>query len=750
MAVASTVTNVSYPGNNSTSTEYPVTFPVLDGSHIKVGQRDAGGPFLQLASWAFTVVPKPGGSFAITTTAAVPPTSTLVIWREVPVTQPTELPLAGPLPSTSLETGLDRGVMQTQELREEIGRAVRLDRAAGHQAPLTPVPNALLGFDGAGDWAVTDAARIRELAQLEGDGSNLQATWADAAAQFSVVPAFTGQMGIRRSDNTLWTARSTTGGDWVPARIPRVIVSTEDELLDAIAANRSIFVSGTINISSSLDLETDGIDIQGDGKNSTLVMPHNGATPVAVVRVMAKNIRLAGLKITSNHPLTSAPTVYDRGVEISTDASIDISGLRVENCEIYNVGVGIFRDSVFTAKKSSNVQVVGNHIHSFTLHGVWIDANVSHLVIERNLVDGKPTGTTHGSTGNGIRTGNNADFAQVNFNTIRNYGRHAIEHWNSQDSALTVGGNKDGKFFGNCISGPLFTPYDSGIIGLVSFGISVFGHGTTQVVGNSVRNGHIGIEVYSDNVNTGGCIVMGNYVKDVLTQGLSLNTLSSGIVEGNTIDRVVPPSGNECFGIQLVYGCEKVAIRGNLFINAGSAPIRLNGLRLTITGVTQAADGVFTCSTALSGRFAVGKKICIREVGGMTGVNDRYYTITWVSGNQFRCGVNTSAMPAYTSGGCVQEAWAGLVIEGNTFWITEDLHGSNFQTAVYIYDFQQAVVRNNSAFYTAAANFFTYRMANLGTVYNDNSQTTVSISGGPGNQNSIGGSNQYILIFPTS
>jgi nitrous oxidase accessory protein NosD len=751
MAVASTVTNVSYVGNNSTTTEYPVTFPVLDGSHIKVGKRDAGGPFEELPSWTYVVVAKPGGGWAVTTTTAIPSTSTVVLWRAVPVTQPTELPLAGPLPSTSLETAHDRSTMQIQEVRDEIERSVRLDRAAGPQDPLTPIPDALLGFDGNGDWDVVDAARVRELAQLDGDGSNLQATWADSAAQPSVVPVFTGQMGMRRSDNTLWTSRSTTGGDWVPARIPRVIVSTEDELLDAVAANRSIFLSGTINLSSTLDLDVDGVDIKGDGKNSMLVMAHNGATGVAVINVRAKNIKLSGLKITTQHPLTTGIMIEDIGIELANDPTTDFSGLIVEGCEIFNVWCGIRRHSYPTSKKVSNIQVIGNHIHSFNLSGVYIDSNTTHLVIARNLIDGKPAGSTHQSRGNGIRTGFNADYCQILFNTVRNFGRHGIEHFNPQDNPLTVGGNKDGKIIGNSISGPLFDPFDVATISAVSFGISVFGNGVTQILQNSVRGCTIGIEAYSDQVNTGQCIVSGNYVKDTRSQGLSLNALRGGVVSGNIIDGVVDPGGSTaCYGMQLIYGCEQLKIHGNKLLNAGTAGIRLNGFRTTITGITQAADATFTTPANLvyaGSPWFVGKRICLSDIAGMTGLNDKYYTITWISGAQFRVGVDTSAMPAYVSGGVVLENWAGLEITDNTFWIPDVVNGSTFQTAMWVYDFQHAVIRDNVAFYKAGISFFTFALSNKGIVFRDDTQTPL-VRNTFGGHEPILGTNLYIATFP--
>lgn len=68
-----------------------------------------------------------------------------------------------------------------------------------------------------------------------------------------------------------------------------------------------------------------------------------------------------------------------------------------------------------------------------------------------------------------------------------------------------------------------------------------------------------------------------------------------------------------------------------------------------ITAITQAANAQVTTST--SHGFVTGDKIKLAAVGGMTQVNDLYFTISVVDATNFQLNVNSSAYTAYTSGG---------------------------------------------------------------------------------------------------
>lgn len=72
---------------------------------------------------------------------------------------------------------------------------------------------------------------------------------------------------------------------------------------------------------------------------------------------------------------------------------------------------------------------------------------------------------------------------------------------------------------------------------------------------------------------------------------------------------------------------------------------------INISDITQAANGVVT--TSINHDYSTGDKVYIANVGGMTEVNDRVFTITVTGVDTFELNENTSLYGAYTSGGTV-------------------------------------------------------------------------------------------------
>ncbi len=184
MAISTTDTSVRYSGTGSTG-PFPIPFPFLDVSHIyaSIAPTADGTPVL-LSQGEYTVTQNADGSGgSITTTAAVPAPKVLVIFRSVPLTQPTVFQAAGPFPAKANETALDRLCMQVQQLANAIAH---------------------LGGGGSGGTGGTgiDAPSAGTL------------TWADATARGLAQPLFAGQLGVERGTQTVWIAQSTAVGDW--------------------------------------------------------------------------------------------------------------------------------------------------------------------------------------------------------------------------------------------------------------------------------------------------------------------------------------------------------------------------------------------------------------------------------------------------------------------------------------------------------------------------------------------------------
>ena len=117
MSISTANSSISYVGNASTSTPYVVNFPFFDATDLKVFSVDASGvSTLLVLSTNYTVTGGNGSTGSVTTTAAIPATSTVIIARSVPYTQLTSLTTGDRLPAASLERALDKLTMETQQL----------------------------------------------------------------------------------------------------------------------------------------------------------------------------------------------------------------------------------------------------------------------------------------------------------------------------------------------------------------------------------------------------------------------------------------------------------------------------------------------------------------------------------------------------------------------------------------------------------------------------------------------------------
>ena len=92
-----------------------------------------------------------------------------------------------------------------------------------------------------------------------------------------------------------------------------------------------------------------------------------------------------------------------------------------------------------------------------------------------------------------------------------------------------------------------------------------------------------------------------------------------------------------------------------LLMNPGTAPFGYsapsNGYQttFTITGITQAAQAVLTATTT----FAIGQRVTIQNVVGMTELNGNTYTVVSNGGTTLTLNVNSTAFAPYVSGGTV-------------------------------------------------------------------------------------------------
>jgi uncharacterized protein (TIGR02217 family) len=113
------------------------------------------------------------------------------------------------------------------------------------------------------------------------------------------------------------------------------------------------------------------------------------------------------------------------------------------------------------------------------------------------------------------------------------------------------------------------------------------------------------------------------------------------------------------------------------FVADSTKTINANSTK-AITGISQANPGNVMC---VGHGFSTGDKVKITSVGGMTQVNNTYFTITVVDADNFTIGVNTSAYTAYTSGG---SAIKYGITQTNPVRVNADAHGFTNGQVIYL------------------------------------------------------------------
>jgi hypothetical protein len=124
MAVQSDTSRISYAGNNSTSTSYAVPFVFLENAHLKAIAKTSAGVESVVTLTNHTGAGDVNGG-TVRTSVAIPTTSTLTIYRDVPITQTTTYAEGGDFPAASHERALDKLTTITQQLDRRINTCIR-------------------------------------------------------------------------------------------------------------------------------------------------------------------------------------------------------------------------------------------------------------------------------------------------------------------------------------------------------------------------------------------------------------------------------------------------------------------------------------------------------------------------------------------------------------------------------------------------------------------------------------------------
>lgn len=185
----------------------------------------------------------------------------------------------------------------------------------------------------------------------------------------------------------------------------------------------------------------------------------------------------------------------------------------------------------------------------------------------------------------------------------------------------------------NTLPNPLNTPFQYllrghvDITGLIALANSAYGNYTDPPIVNNaqatVANGSIA------SVPVANCFPA-VYITSNLDDGTSIVVSDSGQFL----------SGNQNLGLLMSPGTYP---KGNAPLTGGYQN------SFAITGITNANPAVITANT----NFQVGQTVEINNVGGMTELNGKFFTVTAVSGTTVTINVNSTTFGVYTAGGTI-------------------------------------------------------------------------------------------------
>lgn len=178
---------VSYAGDGA-QTAFPITFEFVSPGDIRALVRVNGLDTTLTPGVDFTV-----SGTALTTVTAPAVGATLIIYMEMPFTQKTDYRNTGKLNLEVLESSLDKAALISQELRDQVGRSVKLPVGS------TADPDTYLAeiHKAVSDAAASQTAAAASQTAAEASATAAEASATDAAA--SVIEAQAAVGGVRAS-----------------------------------------------------------------------------------------------------------------------------------------------------------------------------------------------------------------------------------------------------------------------------------------------------------------------------------------------------------------------------------------------------------------------------------------------------------------------------------------------------------------------------------------------------------------------
>lgn len=268
--------------SNGTVTVFPYDFVLLDDTDLDVyldGVLTASG---------YTVTRNAndvGGNVTFSVspgTLAVP--VDVLLYRQVPITQPTGLEVESKLPSPTLEGMSDRLTMIAQQLKETSDRSITLDISSTSTGLVFPSPEAdmLIGWNAAG-------TALENTAGTPGPKGDPGSMTGPAGAVIGNIPTFANLAGSVLEDSGIaisglgsWVNASTKSGTW----INDTAGSNVQYPVDATAVTTCNLVAATGSGKVSRFTITTG--------SGGLTINRNGADTIDYLGTSTTNITMAG------------------------------------------------------------------------------------------------------------------------------------------------------------------------------------------------------------------------------------------------------------------------------------------------------------------------------------------------------------------------------------------------------------------------------------------------------------------------
>lgn len=213
VAVSNSAASQTFLGNGSTSTPYPITFPLISAEHLRVAVQPAGAAApTDLVAGQFTYHTN-GASTWFTTAAAYPSTTKVIARRELPLDQPFTFPNGGPFSSRDVERALDRIVQQLIQVAAKSGNGF-VFADSDSVTPLARTPNTLVGFDPSGQPNARTAAQILSWLGITPEVvSPVLPVFYDAAEREAAHAPVAGALCVQLDNLSVW-AGVAGYGDW--------------------------------------------------------------------------------------------------------------------------------------------------------------------------------------------------------------------------------------------------------------------------------------------------------------------------------------------------------------------------------------------------------------------------------------------------------------------------------------------------------------------------------------------------------